>query len=244
MKIQICSDLHLDFYKDSGQGLLKKLVKTPADVLVVAGDLAEIISPAWSLALDFLCGSRANVVYTPGNHEFYGGSVQSSLDALANLSKPNLHILRRKSITIDGVSFAGATLWFPDSPDARLRQDSLNDFKHIHGFAEWVYGEAERDREFLMKNPADVVVTHHLPHARSVAERRKGDPLNCFYLNSVAEAMQHLPQLWIHGHTHQRCDYLLGNCRVVCNPSGYPTESSRVLFQPDKVVEPNAYRAA
>jgi hypothetical protein len=27
--------------------------------------------------------------------------------------------------------------------------------------------------------------------------------------------------LWTHGHTHDRFDYMIGGCRIVCNPRGY-----------------------
>ena len=30
------------------------------------------------------------------------------------------------------------------------------------------------------------------------------------------------PALWIHGQTHEACDYLIGQTRIVCNPRGYP----------------------
>jgi len=30
---------------------------------------------------------------------------------------------------------------------------------------------------------------------------------------------------WSHGHTHVNLDYMVGDCRVVCNPRGYyPSE--------------------
>jgi hypothetical protein len=28
-------------------------------------------------------------------------------------------------------------------------------------------------------------------------------------------------KLWTHGHTHHEFDYMIGTCRVVCNPRGY-----------------------
>ena len=41
------------------------------------------------------------------------------------------------------------------------------------------------------------------------------------------------PKLWIHGHSHDRCDYLLGKTRVVANPLGYPNEvKSLEAFEP------------
>jgi len=39
--------------------------------------------------------------------------------------------------------------------------------------------------------------------------------------------------VWIHGHSHDRCDYLLGKTRVVANPLGYPNElRSLEAFEP------------
>jgi hypothetical protein len=36
------------------------------------------------------------------------------------------------------------------------------------------------------------------------------------------------PQIkyWIHGHTHTHFDYKIGECRVICNPRGYPNENT------------------
>ena len=45
------------------------------------------------------------------------------------------------------------------------------------------------------------------------------------------------PELWIHGHTHVACDYEIHGTRVVCNPRGYPAESSSQEFLAGLVVE-------
>lgn len=42
------------------------------------------------------------------------------------------------------------------------------------------------------------------------------------------------PALWVHGHTHDSCDYELGATRIVCNPRGYEDENS--AFDPELVV--------
>ena len=53
-------------------------------------------------------------------------------------------------------------------------------------------------------------------------------------------------RLWIHGHTHDSCDYRLGDSRrsvrVVCNPRGYPVlwfkdEFENARFDPALLVE-------
>ena len=45
------------------------------------------------------------------------------------------------------------------------------------------------------------------------------------------------PALWVHGHTHDSCDYQVGVTRVVCNPRGYEDENKR--FDPELVVTVN-----
>ena len=36
--------------------------------------------------------------------------------------------------------------------------------------------------------------------------------------------MKKPPKLIVHGHTHDACDYMIGETRVVCHPRGYPNE--------------------
>jgi Icc-related predicted phosphoesterase len=58
----------------------------------------------------------------------------------------------------------------------------------------------------------------------------KSDPnlpsLNRFFVNDMSDRINaKKPKLWVHGHTHDSCDYIAGErTRVVCNPKGYPGE--------------------
>jgi Icc-related predicted phosphoesterase len=73
-----------------------------------------------------------------------------------------------------------------------------------------------------------VVVTHHLPHARSVPARFKGDLLNAAYASDLSQVIEeHQPALWVHGHTHDSSDYHVSATRIVCNPRGYEDENPR-----------------
>jgi len=45
------------------------------------------------------------------------------------------------------------------------------------------------------------------------------------------------PELWIHGDTHVSCDYEIFGTRVVCNPRGYPSESSAKGFAPGLIAK-------
>jgi hypothetical protein len=72
----------------------------------------------------------------------------------------------------------------------------------------------------------DVVITHHLPHQTSTPSFFVGSPLNRFFVaDDAADLVAGAgARLWLHGHTHAPCDYVVGNTRVVCNPRGYPHE--------------------
>jgi len=66
-----------------------------------------------------------------------------------------------------------------------------------------------------------VVITHHAPHRNSVAEEYESDWVSAAYASELPAHFFNVPVLWVHGHTHVSLDYLVGNCRVFCNPRGY-----------------------
>ena len=69
-----------------------------------------------------------------------------------------------------------------------------------------------------------VVVGHHAPSRASTHPRYKEDTLmNGAYSTDLSEFILDRPQikLWVHGHTHDPFDYMIGSTRVVCNPRGY-----------------------
>lgn len=72
-----------------------------------------------------------------------------------------------------------------------------------------------------------VVVTHHGPTAESGPDRLKDNWISGCHSSELPPEFFDLPTLWVHGHTHDTIDYQRGNCRVVCNPRGYPC--SRLL---------------
>lgn len=37
-------------------------------------------------------------------------------------------------------------------------------------------------------------------------------------------SLNYSPLLWLHGHLHNSSMYEIGDCKVVCNPKGYPDE--------------------
>lgn len=234
MKLQILSDLHLDFHKDKGRGFVQSLDPSGVDVLVLAGDLAEARGDEYGLRLREICAKYPHVVAVNGNHDLYF-TTPERVDAMRvsfNELIPNLHWLENEVWVHQGHRFVGCVMWFCENPMAYFHELSLNDFNVIRGFKPWVYHANRRSVQFLRSQiqPGDIVVTHHLPSQRSVSARYRGSMMNSFFvcdMDDVIEAKQ--PKLWIHGHSHAPCDYTAGSgdmTRVVCNPLGYPREGN------------------
>lgn len=70
-----------------------------------------------------------------------------------------------------------------------------------------------------------VVMTHHAPSLRSSHPRYGGtsDPINWAYCSELDYFIEQHPQIkyFVHGHTHESHDYMLGTTNVRCNPRGY-----------------------
>lgn len=240
MRIRILSDLHLEsrlpwrWPDDRGD----------YDLVVVAGD----IESSCTGAVEALAGLRL-AVFVPGNHEHFGHILQDNVEAgRAAARGTSIAFLARDVAIVDGVRFIGATLWTDYSlfrtakPSMIYAGQTLDDHKliryreqsgHVARFMPW-HTRAEHlvDLEFIaaaLATPHDgptVVVTHHLPSIRSIAPKFASSALNPAFASDLDHLiLQHQPALWIHGHTHEACDYWLGATRVICNPRGYGDEN-------------------
>lgn len=246
MKIHVLSDLHVEFADFVPP-------ETNADVVVLAGDIGVGLGGIEWAAVQF---PTRRVIHVPGNHEYYHHDIDST-DDLRTAAPDNIVVLNDDPLVLDGVRFLGSTLWtdfkFNGEGEAWFARNHakrwMEDFRSIRnglrGFTPedsvhlhrrsvaWLVDELEKD----FAGPT-VVVTHHLPAAKSVAKRYVNDPLNPAFasrLEGIIEEFQ--PALWIHGHTHVPCDYEIFGTRVVCNPRGYPLESGARGFSPELVVE-------
>lgn len=244
MRIWVLSDLHLEF-----EGLKGPLEPPEADVCVMAGDLCRGVDAG----VRWLAEHIAQVmpcVYVAGNHEFYKGSIKEGIEAGRAAAKEtaDVHFLENEAIIIDGVRFLGATLWtdfrLQEIPEAAMdhARGRMNDHREISWQKNpWkrflpvhAYRLHQDSRDFLERelnsNPmSTVVVTHHLPNARSLPERFKGDLTNAAYASDLSHVLEAgAPALWVHGHVHDSCDYVVHNTRIVANPRGYGIENSKL----------------
>lgn len=251
MKLNILSDLHLGV-----AGMAQP--RNDADLVILAGDIARP-----DRAVEFALGFDKPVLYVPGNHEFYGSTLDATVAELkSRCAGSHVHVLDDDEIVIDGVRFLGSTLWsdfmlFGEAGRAMAVAAALQfmrDFSRIRvqeaserafhpddcaaRFARhsaWLASRLARPHE----GPT-VVITHHAPSPRSIHPRFAGSPINaCFISDTGALLADGGAALWIHGHTHDGFDYVEGGTRVVCNPRGYVKDAviENAGFDPDFIVE-------
>jgi Icc-related predicted phosphoesterase len=239
MRISYMSDLHCEFHADGGKSFVGSLDPAGIDVLVLAGDIA--VGDGIGQVLDLFCRryDKATVVYVHGNHEFYGTTRERVIEVTraAVARHKNLRWLDCDVLELGGLRILGAPLWFehPGAAFTQIRR-GMNDFFQIKRFEDWVFAENERARTFLKRElePGDLVVTHHLPAQACVSKRYRGHPLNAFFVCDVEVLMlEQEPATWIHGHTHDSLDLLVGRTRVLCNPFGYARHEENPAFRED-----------
>lgn len=229
MNIQILSDIHLD-HAPLNQ------VDTCADVVVLAGDIAEDINGVLWAKENF----DVPVVYVAGNHEYYGEiiTMPECMKSMKEEAKgSNVVVLDNDTVVIDGVRFVGTTLWsdLEDVPHALISDedyilaDVADDGRPIcfdKPFAQRLFEKNKAWLENVLEEPfagKTVVVTHHAPSLQSIHSQWANSEWNpCFSSDLESLMGSHVP-LWVHGHTHDSFDYTVQNqTRVVCNPRGYP----------------------
>lgn len=233
MKLQIFSDIHLefeDYVPDVSQ----------ADVVILAGDI-------WvgKKGVDWALESFQSkpVIYVLGNHEYWKHAHPKLIHDLQERTKnTNVHVLEKDFVTINGVNFFGATMWtdynlYDDKQAAILVcWQMLNDYKRIRtspNFGKFSPSDSVRiHNETIIwltnelknrKNEKNIVITHHAPNARSLQSENTKDILNAAYASHLDAFIQEFtPALWVHGHVHKSNDYMIGSTRVISNAKGNP----------------------
>ena len=138
MKIQYCSDLHLEF-PDNKEYILNNPIETIADILILAGDIVPFkIMNEQKDFFDYISKNFKTTFWIPGNHEHYYYNVDSS-SFLDTKIRNNIFLVNNCVKEISGVNLIFSTLWSNISESKRwIIQQSLSDFKVIKYFLNFI----------------------------------------------------------------------------------------------------------
>lgn len=174
----------------------------------------------------------------------------------------NVNVMNNESISIDNVTFVCSTMWASydnGNPMTLLDADTMmNDHRLIRTGAgnpyqrkfkaKDAYAEHIKAKQFIFNTIAIekamgrkvCVVTHHAPSLESIHEKyRSGDSvkINGAYASNLDyDILEAAPDIWVHGHTHDSFDYMVGDTRVVCNPRGYFGHEENIAFNPELIL--------
>jgi Icc-related predicted phosphoesterase len=185
-------------------------------------------------------------------------------EGFANHGMDKIEFFDNDSKVVDDVLFVGSTLWsdFENGDDLSIYNcgRNMNDFRVIGSMdvedmnyfnryksrtitPEFILEEHKKSLEFLKTNVKlgnkVVVFTHHGPTYQSLHSEHIGDGMDGAYCSDLSEFILDNPQIkvWIHGHTHQSKDYMVGECRVLAKQQGYYMERSYSQFDGPGTVE-------
>jgi len=252
MKIQYCSDLHLEF-SENKQFLEKNPLVVAGEILLLAGDIVPFaLQHKCGNFFDFVSERFKAVYWVPGNHEYYGYDVADKSGSFCEQIRENVFLLNNEVIKLDGVQLVISTMWSYISPanhwtiqqsvaDFRVikyggRQFNPNHFNHLH----------EQSRDFLRSvlapkkdNPRTIVVTHHVPTFFHYPPQYSGNSLNEAFAVELYDFIEELgPAVWIFGHHHQNVSpFVIESTRLITNQLGYVKQNEHQNFHNQAIFE-------
>jgi len=244
MKIQIVSDLHLEFGND-----ITQILDCKCDMLIIAGDVypgPKVINLLTQIYKSHI--SKPKIIFVPGNHEYYGYSkeyVDNCFNTYDYL-RDYIIILNNDSFIYNDIVFIGSTGWWDES-NGKIgfsQIQSLNDFRMIQDISNFNMGKEwgvesrqffESELEFYKDYEKVICISHNGPTKKS-HPKFHGSVLNTCFQNDWKDLIEHYqPNYWIYGHTHEYMGYKVDKTRCICNPMGYPHESNK--YSPNLTIE-------
>ncbi|MFH1119978.1 MAG: metallophosphoesterase [Bacteroidota bacterium] len=244
MRIQYCSDLHLEF-EQNRRYLESSPLPVSGEILILAGDIVPLhdeylIDPFFA----FISKNYKQVFWVPGNHEFYYKNISDYSSSFNIQVYPNINIVNNIYQQYEGIHFVFSTLWSRISQENRKNTErSVSDFECIRHnnqkFNATAYNELhERGLEFIKqslsgKKNKTVVVTHHLPSVLCNSAVHNASPINEAFCVDLTEYIEEShADFWIYGHSHfNQKPLFIGDTIMLTNQLGYVRLNEQGTFK-------------
>lgn len=251
MKIQYCSDLHLEFPKNK-RFIQANPIVPKAEILILAGDIIPFVEmEKHDYFFDYISDNFKNVYWVAGNHEYYHSDFKLRKGKFQETIRENVVLLNNTSVIHEDVKIIFSTMWTRISLQNSLSiQFGLNDFRVIkygedNFSTDIVNNEFENNITFIQNSLIEnedkkcVVVTHHVPTFDHYPPEYLGSNINEAFavdLNSFIE--KHDIDFWIYGHHHRNVpEFKIGKTTMLTNQLGYVGANEHGLFKTDKIFE-------
>ena len=235
MKIQYCSDLHLEFPENKIY-LNKNPLPVIGDILVLAGDVVPFtLMDKYATFFSWASGHFEHTYWIPGNHEYYYSDIRNRSGAFSEKIKSNVTLLNNQVVHLENTRLLFSTLWSHISPlHHRVIQHGLSDFHEIRNgdnlFTPEQFNQFHQEAlnflfgELAIPYPGQsVVVTHHVPTLLNYPAQYKNSELNGAFVTELSDPIYDSgADYWIYGHHHQNTlEFKIGHTRLLTNQLGY-----------------------
>ncbi len=246
MRIQYCSDLHLEFDKNS-RYLISNPLSICGDILILAGDIIPLHDEFLNNSFfNFISKNFRQVFWVPGNHEYYYRSISDFGSSFNFKLRDNINVLNNVLLQFDGIDFIFSTLWTRISEkNEKYIEKNVSDFECIgnngNKFRVSDFNKLHDESLSFIKQATDrvknkvVIVTHHLPsflcnkpaHNTSIINEAFSVDLSDFIKTGIA-------RFWLYGHSHfnQKPVYI-GKTILLTNQLGYVEYKEQGGFRQD-----------
>ena len=250
MKIQYCSDLHLEFQEN--EAFVKSNPLLPVgDILILAGDIVPFAQmdkhPDF---FNYLADHFEVTYWIPGNHEYYYSDASERSGSLNESIRNNIFLLNNQSIKINNTKLIFSTLWSSISQaNGRMIQKNMSDFNVMsylgQPFSTDNFNQLHQEsKSFLIsalqekEDCLTVVVTHHVPTLFNYPVKYKDSLLNEAFVVELYDLIEDSGiDYWIYGHTHVNTpDFQVGKTHLLTNQLGYIIYNEHQYFEIDKTI--------
>jgi Icc-related predicted phosphoesterase len=244
MRIQYCSDLHLELEKNR-KYLNKNPLDVKGDILILAGDIIPLHDEFFNDPFfSFISENYKKIFWVPGNHEFYYKDINEYSKSYNVKLRSNINLVHNVNILYEDVEFTFSTLWSKiSSINEKDIEQSVSDFDCISinnrklravDFNKLHHESLSFVQQSLNnKKRKSVVVTHHLPSKLCNSAVHNRSPINeafCVDLTNMIENSN--ANFWIYGHSHvNRQPLFIGNTIVITNQLGYVHNNENGSFR-------------
>ncbi|AEW03393.1 hypothetical protein A4D02_05060 [Niastella koreensis] len=250
MKIQYCSDLHLEFPANK-KYMERHLLEPVGEVLILAGDILPLsLHNTQSTFIDFIADNFEQVYWIPGNHEYYGYDLATVADPLLEKLRSNVWLVNNQVIAYKKVSFICSTLWSKvDVVHALDIQRSISDFFAIkwngEKFTTRQFNQLHNrsvaflEKAFKEKGTSEsIVVTHHVPTLYDYPKKYRNSPLNGAFVTELHDLIHDSgADYWIYGHHHFNIPaFKIGAATMLTNQLGYVHHGEHYKFNKSAIL--------
>ena len=111
MKIQYCSDLHLEFLENR-DFINEDSLKPVGDMLLLAGDIVPFLtSSKYEYFFDYISANFQTTYWLPGNHEYYGYDLTKRIGSFREEIRNNIFLINNQVVDHGDVHLIFSTLW-------------------------------------------------------------------------------------------------------------------------------------